>query len=222
MLALPAAVALATAPNKGAVYFGDKGAISFQVSASGRSLSHFRGPYFSVPFCGTPATPHWQTHAKVKGGRFTIRMTLPSGKPLHSAHSKFGPVITGGFTGGGGVKGKLKDTEKCPSPKNPLGPSVVLKHRTASWSGSSEPQGKGSRYCFDHHHTYPHPTGYFTFSNVIEVDTTCKTVYAAMDAGTFSYNSTTHMTSFTTPGWTCTASARTYTCTQASARFSFQ
>jgi len=102
----------------------------------------------------------------------------------------------------------------------PVFRSGPVKHYHASWSAVSEPDGKASRYCFDH----VKPTGGgmgIDLTDIIMFHTTCKTVYAAMNAGTFS---TVTPYPFTTPGWECTSGSEGLpkdSCKKGTAKFSF-
>lgn len=217
---LTATLALAAQPQKRAVYFGGAGreestAIRFEVSANGSMLTKFRGPFEAA--CGNPAPgpPHYQKQAPISGGRFAVKEILP-------ADSKNSVVISGRFSAHGGVKGKVAIATQCLLPPNfNSGP---VKHKTLSWSGTSEPQGTGSAYCLSVSRQLP-GKGVFAFETITEVATTCKTVDKAIDAGSFT--TTTEPPDiygqFTTPNWTCTRSTSTdrYSCTKAKASFSF-
>jgi hypothetical protein len=217
---ITATLALAAQPQKKAVYFGGTGgeestAIRFEVSANGSMLTKFSGPFEAA--CGNPAPgpPNYQKQAPISGGRFAVKEILP-------ADSKNSVVISGRFGAHGSVKGKITVATQCLLPPNfNSGP---VKHKTLSWSGTSEPQGNGSGYCFGVSRHIP-GKGVFAFETITETATTCKTVKKALDAGSFT--TTTEPSDiygqFTTPNWTCTRSTSTYrySCTKAKASFSF-
>jgi hypothetical protein len=236
LAALPVAVALAAQPTKGAIYDGavsGQGAeapscsapvkgtgrgsgssgggsgVCFEVSRNGKSLSDFQGPYVQACSNIGVATLSYQTHAEISGGRFVVKLIVP-------AHSKNSIVITGQFVGHGGVKGRIRVATQCLRPPNfNSGP---VRHKTLSWSGTSEPDGKASGFCFDDvrkHGSYVH---------IIETGTTCRIVKAALDRGT--YHDSTAMTpqTFATRGWTCALGSATtgvFDCSKSKARFSF-
>lgn len=219
-LTLTATLALAAQPQKRAVYFGGTGgeestAIRFEVSANGSMLTKFSGPFEAA--CGNPAPgpPDYQKQAPISGGHFAVKEIVPAG-------SKNSVVISGRFGAHGSVKGKVAIATQCLLP--PDFNSGPVKHKTLSWSGTSEPQGTGSAYCLSLSRQLP-GKGPFTFETITEVATTCKTVKKALDAGSFA--TTTEppdiFGQFTTPGWTCTRNTSTgrYTCTKAKANFSF-
>ena len=221
---LTATLALAAQPQKGAVYFGGTGgeessAIGFEVSANGSMLTKFSGPYEAACSNLAPGPPTYQKQAPISGGRFSVKEILP-------AHSKNSVVISGRFGAHGSVKGKIAIATQCLLPPNfNSGP---VKHKTLSWSGTSEPQGTGSAYCLSVSRHLP-GKGLFTFETITEVATTCKVVDKAIDAGSFT--TTTEppdiFGQFTTPGWTCNRGTGNenesgrYTCTKAKASFSF-
>jgi hypothetical protein len=221
---LIAPLALAAQPQKGAVYFGGTGgeesaAIRFEVSANGSMLTKFSGPYAAA--CSNPAAanPNYQKQARISGGHFAVKEIVP-------AHSKNSVVISGRFGAHGSVKGKITIATQCLQPPNfNSGP---VKHKTVSWSGTSEPHGAGSAYCLSVSRQLP-GKGPFTFEAITEVATTCKVVDKAIDAGNFT--TTTEppdiFGQFTTAGWTCTRGTGNenesdrYSCTKAKASFSF-
>lgn len=231
------ATALAAQPNKGAVYAGRLAVpgetakscsaprsgggknggsnnaigsvVCFEVSANGASLTDFTGPY--VQACGDPgvATKSYPTHAKISNGRFTVKQIVP-------AHSKNSTTVSGRFAANGRVTGTVKVATQCLLPPNfNSGP---VKHKTYSWSGTSEPSGAGSANCFER--------GQFT--QIITIRTTCKVAFHAMTKGKFAAvmtpaTTTTPPPTFTTPGWKCANSAASggYTCTKGKEGFSF-
>ncbi len=205
--------ALAVQPNKGALYESNsEPAVSFQVSASGKSITHFQGPTLFA--CGViaPGSARYPSHTKISHGKFTIKQILPP-------HSKDSATLTGRFTAHGGVTGTVKVATQCLRPPNfNSGP---VKHKTFSWSATSEPASKTSRWCPDKTRQVP-KYGPFFFTNVIEKDTTCKTVAKAIKAGKVTPQPTTAPT-FSTPGWTCARSMTTgrYICTRRKASFSW-
>lgn len=208
LVAVPVTVALATSPNKGAVYKATASSpfISFEVSANGKSVLHLSARNNLITCGPAPGSIKWPAHVKISGGRFTVT--------VHEA-SPNSNTVTGRFLVNGRVKGKLKQTIRCLLPPNfNSGP---VKHKTLSWSATSEPAGKASRYCLDHRHAGK------TFASIIEISTTCKTVYGAMDAGTFTEVPPAPAPTFTTPGWTCNRNPTSgrYTCSRAKASFSF-
>jgi hypothetical protein len=94
-----------------------------------------------------------------------------------------------------------------------------------SWSATSEPAGKASRYCLDHQREEP-GRGLHDFATIIETGTTCATVYRAIDAGAFMAAPPPNNSGppvFTTAGWTCSRAATSgrYTCTRSSTSFSW-
>jgi hypothetical protein len=230
------ATALAAQPNNGALYVGKLAAVSemaescsvpkggtgrgagtnagghkvcFEISPNGASLTDFSGPY--VQACGNlgVATLSYPTHAEVSNGRFVVKLIVP-------AHSKNGITVSGRFAANGRVHGIVKVATQCLLPPNfNSGP---IKHKSYSWSGSSEPSGAGSAYCFEHGQ----------FSQISTVRTTCQVAYRAMTKGKFTAVTATAMTTippptFTTPGWKCTNTTASggYTCTKAKGSFSF-
>ncbi len=213
LVALPVAVALATAPNKGAVYEATASSpfISFEVSANGKLVLHLNARNNLITCGPAPGSITWPSHIKISGGRFSAT--------VHEA-SPNSNTVTGRFLPGGRVKGTLKQTIRCLLPPNfNSGP---VKHRTIPWSATSEPAGKASRYCQDYTHKFPPPHGTFAFSNIIKTHTTCPTVYRAMNAGTFA---STAPFGFTTPRWVCKApgngSQFPVRCKKGKATFSF-
>jgi hypothetical protein len=234
LVALPVAVALAAQPTKRAIYDGavagrvlqscsaptkGKGRgsgsggggslVCFEVSRNGKSLSDFQGPY--VQACGNigPAALTYQTHAEISRGRFVVKLIVP-------AHSKNSIVITGQFVAHGGVRGKIRVATQCLLPPNfNSGP---VKHETLSWSGTSEPDGKASAFCFDDVRKHG------SFVQIVEIGTTCRTVKAALDRGTYHDSTATTPQTFTTRGWTCSLRSSTtgeFDCSKSKARFSF-
>jgi hypothetical protein len=200
VLYVAAALAAGGKPLKGAVYRGND-EISFQASANGRSVVQFNGP--GLPSCGHgfPAAPNWQSRAKIAGGRFKIkwRGNVPA-------------VVSGRFLANGRVKGTITH-DQC---------SGGIVH----WSGTAEPDGKGSRYCLDHNGRFPPPFSNFSFTNITEAGTICQAVYAAMNAGKFTSDPPQHYTVFATPGWTCANPSGQgndfpITCRKATAHFRF-
>ena len=211
---MSAATALALAPNKGAVYEATAGSpfISFAVSANGKSVLHLNARNNLITCGPAPGSITWPSHIKISRGHFSAT--------VHEA-SPNSNTVTGSFLAGGRVKGKLKQTIRCLLPPNfNSGP---IKHRTISWSATSEPAGKASRYCQDYTHKFPPPHGTFAFSHIIEMHTTCATVYRAMNAGTFA---STAPFGFTTPRWVCKApgngSQFPVRCKKGKATFSFE
>jgi hypothetical protein len=231
---LPVAVALAAQPNNRAIYNGvvagraaeaqrcqaptrGRGSrfngggsgICFEVSRDGKSLSDFHGPY--VQACANIGVPSlsYETHTKISGGRFVVKLIVP-------AHSKNSIIIAGQFVGNGGLRGRIRVATQCLRPPNfNSGP---VRHETLSWSGTSEPDGKASGFCFDD----PHKHGRYV--NIIEIGTTCRIVKRALDRGT--YHDSTAMTpqTFATRGWMCVLHSATtgqFDCSKSKARFSF-
>ena len=193
--ALPVAVALATAPNKGSVYFGQTSKatdVSFEVSADGTHVRMFDTGVVA-PICGpAPGAPKYPASVKISKGSFTLKELLPVG-------SKNSTTVIGHFEADGKVKGTIRGKIQCLLPPNfNSGP---VKHFSQTWSANSEPDGKASRSCYD----YVKPTGKFSgidLTSIVTFGVPCKTVDAALHAGTFA---TTAPHDFTTPGWTCTA-----------------
>ena len=145
-------------------------------------------------------------------GKFRLKQILPP-------HSKDSAVLTGRFTAHGGVTGKVKVATQCLLPPNfNSGP---IRHKTFSWSATSEPAGKTSRWCPDRARQVP-KYGPFFFTDVIEKNTTCKTVAKAIKAGKITPQPTAAPT-FSTPGWACGRSMTTgrYICTRRKASFSW-
>ena len=86
-----------------------------------------------------PRPPRITKQSPISGGRFAVREILPAG-------SKNSVVISGRFGAHGSVKGKITVATQCLLPPNfNSGP---VKHKTLSWSGTSEHEGNGSGYCF--------------------------------------------------------------------------
>ncbi len=193
--ALPVAVALAAAPNKGSVYFGktsNAAAVSFEVSANGTHVLMFETGVVA-PDCGpAPGVAKYPAKVKISKGSFTLKALLPAG-------SKNSTTITGHFRADGKVKGTIRGTIQCLLPPNfNSGP---VKHFSKTWSANSEPDGKASRSCYD----YVKPTGQFSgidLTSIVTFGVPCKTVDAALHAGSFA---TTAPHDFTSPGWTCKA-----------------
>lgn len=215
--ALMVTLALAAAPQKGAVYVGSIGEsrIQFEVSANGRELSHFSAPLEAACSNIAPSSPQYPKQANISGGRFTVKQIVPAG-------SKNSVVFAGHFTANGGVTGKITVATQCLLPPDfKTGP---VKHKTVSWSGTSEPQGKGSGYCFEVSRKIP-GKGPFTFASIVEVATTCKAVDKAIHAGRFTTTTTPPdiYGQFATRGWMCTSdtSDNRFTCAKAKASFSF-
>jgi len=195
VVALPVAVALAAAPNRGAVYFGQTSngiGLSFSVSANGEHVLKF-GSGVIGPLCNVGVgAPKYGSSAKISNGSFTITEIVP-------AHSKNGTTITGHFESGGTVKGTAEGTVECLLP--PDFRSGPVRHFKHSWSANSEPEGNASRWCYD----YVKPTGQFSgidLTSIVTFGVPCNTVDAALHAGTFA---TAAPHEFTTPGWTCKA-----------------
>jgi hypothetical protein len=236
LAALPVAVALAAQPTKGAIYDGavagrgaeaqscsapvkEKGRgggsngggslVCFEVSRNGKSLSDFQGPYVQACANIGVASLSYQTHAKISGGRFVVKLMAP-------AHSKNSIVITGQFVAHGGVRGKIRVATQCLRPPNfNSGP---VKHETLSWSGTSEPDGKASAFCFDDVRKHG------SYVNIVEIATTCQTVKAALNRGTYHDSTATTPQTFATRGWTCALQSATsgeFECSKSKARFSF-
>jgi hypothetical protein len=205
--------ALAVQPNKGALYESNSDhEVSFEVSAGGKSITHFHGPTLFA--CGViaPGPAQYPSRTKISHGKFTIKEILPP-------HSKNSAILSGHFTAHGGVTGKVKVATQCLRPPNfNSGP---VKHKTFTWSSTSEPAGKTSRWCPDTSKRVPH-FGPFNFTSLIEKSTSCETVAKAIKAG-----KVTPQTSvpplFSTPGWTCTRSMTTgrYLCKRRKASFSW-
>jgi hypothetical protein len=191
--------ALAVQPNKGALYKSNsEPAVSFQVSVNGKSITHFHGPTLFA--CGViaPGSAQYPSHTKISHGKFTIKQILPP-------HSKDSATLTGRFTAHGGVIGKVKVATQCLRPPNfNSGP---VKHKTFTWSSTSEPAGKTSRWCPDMSKRVPH-FGRFNFTSVIEKNTRCETVAKAIKAGKVTPQ-TSAPPVFSTPGWKCTRSTTT-------------
>lgn len=216
--ALTVTPALAAQPRKGAVYVGSVGGesqIKFEVAKSGRTLTHFSAPLEAACSNPAPGNPQYPKQARISGGRFTVEEIVP-------AHSQDSVVFTGSFTANGGVTGKIAVATQCLLP--PDFKSGPVKHKTVSWSGTSEPQGKDSGYCFEVSREIP-GKGSFTFASITEIATTCKAVDEAIHAGSFTTTTTPPdiYGQFATPGWTCTrnTSEDRFTCTKAKASFSF-
>jgi hypothetical protein len=218
LIGIPVAVAMAAAgkPIKGAIYQEKNVQLRFAVSANGKSVTQFQGPF--VAACANPAeaNPKWQKHAKISGGKFTIKEIVP-------AHSKNSYVLTGRFTGHGGVTGKIRVATQCLRPPNfNSGP---VKHKTFSFSASAEPDGSDSRYCEDKQR-HVAGIGFFYFTNLTEKGTNCSAVEHAIKAGkvtTFLPPQTPAPPEFSTTGWTCTRATTSgiYTCQRGKADFSF-
>lgn len=191
--ALPVAVALAAAPNKGSVYFGQTSNardVSFEVSADGTDVVMFDTGVVA-PDCGpAPGAPNYPASVKISKGSFTLKELLPAG-------SKNRTTVTGHFQAGGKVKGTIRGTVQCLLPPNfNSGP---VKYFSQTWSANSEPDGKTSRSCYD----YVKPTGQYSgidLTSIVTFGVPCKTVDAALHAGAFA---TAAPHDFTTPGWTC-------------------
>jgi hypothetical protein len=211
--AMWAVAALAIEPNRGALY-QSKGlpAVSFEVSASGQTITHFQGPTLFACNVIAPGPAKWPRHARISHGKFTIKQILPP-------QSKDSAILSGRFTAHGGVNGKVKVTTQCLLPPNfRTGP---IKHKTVPWSSTSEPAGRTSRWCPDMTKRVA-PSGAFNFDSVIKRNTTCKTVAGAIKAGKVTPQ-TSAPSVFSTPGWTCTRSMTTgrYLCTRRKASFSW-
>ncbi|MGZ6616136.1 MAG: hypothetical protein ACXVFQ_17085 [Solirubrobacteraceae bacterium] len=210
---LSAATALALAANKGAIYEGaGGGGVTFTVSVSGKSITDFNGPTRFA--CGglAPGSTKYPQHATISHDVFKVTSIQP-------ARSKDITVVTGHFTKGGGVTGTIKVATQCLLPPNfNSGP---VKHKTFTWSSTSEPAGKTSRWCPDMSRQVPH-FGPFGFTAVIAENTTCKTVAEAIRASKVTPQ-TMAPPVFSTPGWTCTRSPTSgrYTCSHRKASFSW-
>jgi hypothetical protein len=192
--------------------------VDFEVAKNGKYLTNIDTREFVACANLGPAPPTWPTRAPISGPRFTVSEIVP-------AHSKNSVRMKGHFTKNGGVKGVIEVATQCLLPPNfNSGP---VKHKTFSWSATSEPQGKASAYCEPRSRQIP-SKGVFEFSNIIVIRTTCPVVYKAINAGTFITTGTTGVNEdifgeFSTPGWTCTRNVTTdtYVCKKPGKSFSF-
>jgi hypothetical protein len=78
--------------------------------------------------------------------------------------------------------------------------TFMVKHKTFTWSSTSEPAGKTSRWCPDMSKRVPH-FGPSNFTSLIGKDTSCETVAKAIKAGKVTPQ-TSAPPLFATPGWT--------------------
>jgi hypothetical protein len=206
-VALPVAVALATAPVTGALYEGanvargiDGGSgigLTFQVSANGKQLTFVAGGY-PGPTCSAQGPPPTGQHAAIKDGRFTVKIGT-------------GWSYSGSFLSRGRARGTWKYTQDCQYPVQ------VVNHYHGTWSANSEPDGAASRYCSE----YDSRKGGFYASGIVEEHTSCETVDQALAAGSFATGAP-HP--FTTPQWKCmgTDSSSRVSCSKGTSKASFR
>jgi hypothetical protein len=130
--------------------------------------------------------------------------------------------VSGRLLSGGRAKGEINGTVECLLPPNFR--SGPVKHYHDSWSAISEPDGSASRYCYDDTKPTSSTAGIY-LTDIVMMQTTCKTVYTAIKAGSFSTPVPPSRSEFTTPGWDCTIPGPTglprYSCKKGSASFSF-
>jgi hypothetical protein len=198
LVGLPALAAVASVvpPVRGAVYEehvanSNVQGIQFRVSANRKSLSHFFASPISIAVgCGVggggASNYSFPSKAKISAGRFSVTHV---DRVLRA-------TVSGQFVAHGGVRGKVTLRQQCFNAGT--GKPSGFKHATRSWSGTSEPQGKASRYCFDRNRLGRQNR----FVSIIRnAHTTCTSVYTAMNTGTFGAVAP---FAFSTPGWTCT------------------
>lgn len=185
--------------------------VSFQVSQNGKSLLNYRSSELGPRCFGSAgASPAYQTSVKISHRRFTVK------KIERAAGFE---TVTGSLLSGGRAKGTIEGVEECLLPPNFR--SGTVKHYHDSWSATSEPDGKASRFCYDHVKPTG-PTGGLDLTDIIVFHSTCQTAYKAMNAGTLAKVPPTPP-AFTTPGWNCTILSPTgeYSCKKGSASFTF-